>query len=342
MLNKRGDVSAGSVTTELFSVKTGVIFILGALLLIGLFVVFGFIDRGQFFEKQVLAEEIVLAIESIQLFEDNAQIALFSPYDYDVEISEGTVIIGEAPSREQSRYFKDSSKTVTATKITNSTLLFLSKEGRNVKLTQEPGTINTNTLDCTRPANLDPLIAVTLDPGHGGDNTGYTKDGITEADVTRALTRRIQSFDQDFYGSSVRLDVETTIAPSKRNYGPAVVSLHLSNSSNQKPTIRAYIPASTLIRENRYLACQLLNQITSTLTGANFPLAGASIVPVNLQSLTESHPHYALRASPIAVEIEIGTINDPLLTSRLPSIATSIHTAIETYGKSATGGRIEP
>lgn len=336
-MNRKGQVDAGEVVGEWFTLMTGVLLIFGVVLILGLFIVFGFVNRGDVFEKKVLATELALAIESIPLFNDVAYFYVFTPYQFDIRIADGTIAAssdGDATATEKAMYLNDGRTMVMPSTLAPANQYIITKQGNTVEIRENSTDINPYVLPCELPANHAPLASITLDPGHGGGDTGFLFRDATEAEYTKTLARRIVSFDQSFYATSIRLDADTTTPISRRAYGQTIVSLHLSNSSASDMRLRAYIPAGVRIAENRALACSILNAITNTLVRRDIPLRGASIIPVNIEGMSIDDERAVLAMRDNAVYIEVDSIHDAQVLQNTAALATSIHDGILQYGVS--------
>jgi hypothetical protein len=191
MLGRKGQISPGRSVKEIFNASKGIIFILAFLLLTGTYVIFGFSDRGDFYEKQVLANEVGLMIDAIQLFPENAEVHLTVNNSYGINVSSYNVSVGNRQGYRHYFYFEDRDRTVVpANAIGNKLSFYL--EGGIIQLENNKRglrdvrscPVGTPILAPTIPANNDVTEIITRVTSFPGNWAGPVSLGIGRSDKT--------------------------------------------------------------------------------------------------------------------------------------------------------------
>ncbi|MBD3319243.1 hypothetical protein GF342_05020 [Candidatus Woesearchaeota archaeon] len=308
MLGKRGTAQAEAGQRNILRVLTGFMFIGGLILLTGMGVIYGFINKGDFYEKTILVNEIGLNIDLLQLFDDNAYFYYYTPDNYTVTVSLEKVTVSQQDRPEEYLFVRSNDLHLREGTFTDSSLVF-AKQGSDILIGKAPLTFNRYARECQRK-DPTPLTTLAL-----ADTEEHTTHNSTEQALVTEIIARMRSNNAQLYSATATQSTQPLLA------------IRATGTDN---IVRAYIPANEHIADSKYLACELLNRVTAALQNESIAIEGAAIIPVNPAALEPHDMREVLTSNAVRVLIDVGTTTGVETTGA--RIAQALHEGVIRYG----------
>lgn len=326
-LNKMFNSKRGAVA-DLLIHPVFVIFVAFSVLLYLLWFAHG-IGSAQTFEKKFLATDIALTIDSLLAAKDNIILYYlpqgkdFTPkFNYSFDKNQVIIFEGKTIEKNAGRYYFTSDPSITMKKTSlmfkepfvlprfallgNELLIDDSHDPKNK--------LNMFLLEC--PSKKLSFKKVTLDPGHGYSadlrqgSIGFSSDDRREYVLTRELAGMAKSLDTVEVLSDLTRDGDfaLSINDRKSRARDVLISIHLGSYVTNDNFVKAYINYNSNKRdESLKLACELVNQISSTLIENNIKITGIAVIPIIPEQKSDEQWSILVEDKP-AVLLEIGNI----------------------------------
>lgn len=265
-------------------------------------------------QKSYLATDLALTATSLGTFPGN--IDYYYPlYDYPFYYSfEDTLVSirdGLGGLRPQQKHFITTTKSNLDIHFDNPVGIVMSKQGGKLFVREAHElTANWYTSDCEGIPfkTISPLV---IDPGNGGDDTGFVKGDLQESVIVRELAQVIQS-EIPSAGTTRSLDGEQTRTLQQRKLSlifpeAGFISLHIGNYSNQENYLKFYVNANgKRFSESKKLACLLQNTLSQLYPRK---ITGVAIIPLDPSLLKDTDEKKILDSETVGVFVELGNIN---------------------------------
>jgi hypothetical protein len=318
VLNKKGETAQPGGTQEIFGVSRSLMILLAFFLLFGSYIIFGFIDRGDFFEKQVTANRIGVNIDGLQLFDGNVRMLDYVHWNntYSVNYSDGRVRVYDDSGGQNYFFARDGNLIHQYEHYNDSRALLYLKQGEHFSIATDTSSFNQYTLDCR--GSRTSLTQVHLN----AQLPGITQNNSL---LVNSLLTRFSSFDAGLYKTSTPVATAGVTLSS-------VVTLTTGTQESDQNIVKAYVSSDPAkLSNSRLLACTILNEVSSDLIKNKRLLTGVAIIPVWEESIESDSPLGVLKKSNIGVVLELG--NDQHLTPDWAlSFFQSIDAGINKYG----------
>jgi len=278
--------------------------------LISLLSVIDRVGDREFFEKQRLAIDISLMIDTIYGARGNVLLYYSQDEEFIFDIQHNKVIVsgGKDKARGGFVFLEDSDKelhvTTISTKDEEIKGLIMRKQGEDIYITKalEEGNDNMLFYDC--PEIRTSLTTVIIDSQDDARNIASRMKAIGDYETTRDVTQEQELTIQQ------RLDRIKT-------------KPFLSLEEGEKNTIKAYVNYDGQNKEESIaLACNIINNILNNIR----EIEKTAIIPVNKDSLDETDTRNILINDNTGVLLQIG---NNLLTEE---VAKGINNGIKTFG----------
>jgi hypothetical protein len=330
MLNNKA-----SVSWTVFNVNAGVIVLLGMFLIIGIAVIVG-VNGSDVHGKTGLSNEFGSTVQEMIIGSGNTVFFHFGEFDYPLDISQENIVVGDEESKKEYLFFDDGTHKIAPVIIDAGDRVGFFKEGDTITVTDDlPYRFNKFLMTC--PSVLhSPLSSVTIDPGHGGSDSGFLSGTIRESVLTRQVLSRLLS-DSDIFLTSIPKSTDDTILLLENRVfdGDAAVSIHFGEASAVKNELLFFVNAKNeYFSESKLLACYMLNHLSTLLLKDDIFITGAAIIPVNPTTLDSDDPLNVLNKNTVGVFVDAGSMSET--GDKTGIIAVAIRDGVRDYGVQTT------
>ncbi len=333
MLNKKGEAGMEDAAESPFVLTRGMLFLLGITLVAGMFFI------AQAFDEESLARDAkgftMRNLMSAFSLLDTAIVVDPSSTPFTIEVQPQAVIVSTPESKKEYALSTQKNRVTAPSTIPPGDVRVFSSEAGVIRVSSADYDVNALAIPCESRAHT-PLRSITLDAGHGGDDTGVTSGAVLESVLVREVATRLISFDASLFSSRtapIKTNEFMPVFMRKVRDGSTLLSLHFNKGDSDENALKFFVNANDGTRaQSSDLACQILNALTKSAQGKGRSYTGAVIVPLAMTTLDGDDPRMVLDTAGPGVFIELGSIDVQELTADTAGLAQAVYEGIGEYG----------